>query len=162
MGARETCLVLQRSRYPLEAWLDASTRRRTPAGVGTVVRRVADGAPLDVWLPKEPIPYYVHAIVEFAGREPQFVREMKRLRTEVCERYLFTEPSVLFVYKWIEGRFFDADAGEPATRNVLYVCASDAQIARSKEVMASLAGTWSPPGQARRVALLASPGRQRR
>ncbi|MBI3974043.1 MAG: hypothetical protein HY332_22425 [Chloroflexi bacterium] len=50
---------------------------------------------------------------------------------EVHERYQLTDPCVVFVHKWVEDRFFDEAAAEPRLRNVLYVCASEAQIARA-------------------------------
>jgi hypothetical protein len=148
--------VFVRSKYPLEAWLEASTRGSTPGGIETRVRRIASGLVKEVCLPKEPIPYYIHAIVEFAGREPQFLAQTRRTPTEIRERYQFGAPSVLFVYKWTEARHVTPDlveAGDLGEQNVLYVCATEAQIARAKEVVAAL----SPPAPPRpRAALLPS------
>ncbi|MBI3974044.1 MAG: hypothetical protein HY332_22430 [Chloroflexi bacterium] len=56
-GAKEALAMRLRSRYPFEAWLDASTRNRTPPGIDTATRRVLDGRTIALWLPKEPIPY---------------------------------------------------------------------------------------------------------
>jgi hypothetical protein len=144
---------LPQSKYPLEFWLDASSRGRTPAGIATAVRRVPGGATLEVCLPKEPILYFVHATVEYAGREPRFQAQTRRTPTEVRERFEFQPPCALFVYKWVEDRYFDPAAGEPKQRNVLYVCATDDQIERAKAVVADL----TAPAQARlRAPLLAA------
>jgi hypothetical protein len=59
-------------------------------------------------------------------------------------RYEFQPPCVLFVYKWVEDRFFDPAAGEPKQRNVLYVCATDAQVARAQAVVAELTAPAPP------------------
>ena len=140
--------MFTRSKHPLEAWLEASTRGSTPSGIATRVQRIAGGLVKEVCLPKEPIPYYVHALVEVAGREPQFLAQTRRTPTEVRERYRFEPPCVLFVYKWIEARHATpalAAGGDLGDQSVLYVCATEAQIARAREVVAAL----SPAGRRR-------------
>jgi hypothetical protein len=139
--------VFRRSKYPLEAWLEASTRGATPGGIAARVRRIAGGLVQEVCLPKEPIPYYVHAQVELAGREPQFLAQTRRTPTEVRERYRFEPPCVLFVYKWTEARHVTpalAAAGDLGDQSVVYVCASEAQLARAKEVVAALSPAPPP------------------
>jgi hypothetical protein len=150
---------LSQSTYPLEFWLAASTRGQTPAGIETKVRRVQSGATLELCLPKEPIPYFVHAVVELAGREPRFLAQTRRTHTEVRERYEFQTPCALFVYKWIEARFFDAAAGEPRHRSELYVCATEAQLERARAVVAELMGPTQPRP---RAAVLPRPQPRRR
>jgi hypothetical protein len=148
--------VFRRSNYPLEAWLEASTRGYTPSGIQTRVRRITSGLVTELCLPKEPVPHYVHALVECAGREPQFLAQTRRTPTEVRERYRFETPCALFVYKWTEARYRTpglAAAGDLGDQNVLYVCASEVQIERAKEVVAAL----SPPGPPRARAALLPP-----
>jgi hypothetical protein len=143
----EVRTVIRRSRYPLEAWLEASTRGATPSGIATRVQRIAGGHAQEVCLPKEPIPYFVHALVEVAGREPQFLAQTRRTPTEVRERYRFEPPCVLFVYKWTEARHVTpalAAGGDLGDQSVVYVCASEAQIARAKEVVAALSPAAPP------------------
>jgi hypothetical protein len=143
----EARTVFKRSKHPLEAWLEASTRGYTPSGIATRVQRVASGLVKEICLPKEPIPYYVHAQVEVAGREPLFLAQTRRTPTEIRERYRFEPPCVLFVYKWIEARHATpelAAAGDLGDQNVVYVCASEAQIARATEIVAALSPAAPP------------------
>src|SRR5919198_3228226 len=144
--------MLPRSGAPLEVWLSALAHDHTPYGVATDVERVGEGAVVRVWRPKEPIPYFVHARVEFAGREPEMVDAGARTGLIIRERYRFGCPSILHVYYWVEERFAPAAATEPAAplaRNVTYLCATPEQLARAAEVMAQLSG----PASARRRAL---------
>jgi hypothetical protein len=120
---------------------------------------VPGGAALEICLPKEPIPYYVHATVEVAGREPRFLAQTRRTPTEVRERYEFQPPCALFIYKWVEARFFDAAAGEPRERSELYICATEAQLERAQAVVAELTG---PAAERPRAALLLPQRPQRR
>lgn len=144
--------MLPRSGAPLEVWLSVLAHNRTPYGVATGVEPVVDGAVVRVWRPKEPIPYYVHARIEFAGREPEMVDGGARTGLVIRERYRFGCPSILHVYYWIEERFAPAARAEstaPLARNVTYLCATPEQMARAAEVMALLSG----PSSARRRAL---------
>ena len=144
--------MLRRSDVPVEAWLSSLAGGRTPYGIETEIERLPAGTAIGVWRPKEPVPYFVHARVEFAGREPQFVSEVSRAGLAIRERYRFECPSVLHVYYWVEERAAPAPAGEPAqrgappvpaTRNVTYLCATPEQLARAREVMAALGGrSW--------------------
>lgn len=155
-GVWEADVGLPRSRYPLEAWLAAAARGRTPGGIDTPIRRVSDGALVEVSRPKEPVPFFVHAVVEISGRAPEFVAVTRTGRVEVRERYRFRAPSVFFVYAWTEDGFTELASRETVRWNVLYVCADEAQIARAAEVVAAI----SPPGPPRpRGRLLSSPQR---